>query len=96
MLGYSPVQLYFMINMLYTIFMFFFLHNSIVEKVMTNYKKIHSKDLTNEEIQKIMNTFYIISVFLGSIKLLKDTLNLIFDHRSCLWLHWYYRKKEKK
>ena len=96
MFEYSIVQLYFLTNMVYTLIIFFFFHNSIVERRMMVFKKLHSRDLTEKEIRTIMNTFYIISAFLGSIKLFQDTLNLILDHKSCLWLHWIYRNKAKK
>lgn len=94
MLGYNPIQLYFLTNMIYTIIMFFFLHNSIVERMMKCHKMITDHDLTDEEIMMNMNIFYVVGAFFGSIKLFKDTMNLIFDYKSCIWLHWLYRNKE--
>jgi hypothetical protein len=95
MFGYSIVQLYFLTNMIYTIIIFFLFHRSMVERIYKNHHMMTQHYMTDEEIRMTMNIFYITGPFFGSIKLLKDTLNLIFDHRSCLWLHWLYgRKKE--
>ena len=94
MFGYSFPQLFFMTNMIYTIIMFFFLHNIIVEKIVENHHKLTSCYMTDEEIKISMNIFYVISVFIGSIRLLKDILNLIFDHRTCIWLYRIYENKK--
>ena len=93
MFGYSFTQLYFMINMLYTIIMFFFLHNIIAEKIFKNHHKLTSSYMTDKEVQISMNIFYIIGPLIGSIRLLKDVLNLIFDHKTCIWLHRIYEKE---
>ena len=93
MFGFSFIQLYFIINMLYTIIMFFFLHNIVSEKMYKNHHKITDKYMTNKEIKIAMNLFYIIGAFLGSLRLFKDILNLILDHRTCIWLHRIYEKK---
>ncbi len=95
MFGYSIIQLYFLTNMIYTIIMFFLLHNSIVERMIKNHKRMTDQDLTDEEVISAMNIFYVIGPFFGSVKLFKDTMNLIFDYRSCIWLHWLYRNKEE-
>jgi hypothetical protein len=95
MFGYSIVQLYFLTNCIYTIVIFFLFHGSMVERIYKNHHMMTKHRMTDDEIKMTMNIFYISSAFFGSIKLLKDTLNLIFDHKSCLWLHWFYRRKKK-
>lgn len=94
MFGYSFIRLYFMINMAYTIIMFLLLHNIIAKKLYNHHHRLTSRHLTNEEIQVSMNVFYIIGIFTGSIRLLKDMLNLFFDHKTCIWLHKIYDNKE--
>ena len=94
MFGYSIVQLYFLTNMVYTIIIFFLFHNSMVERILKNHYMMAKHVMTDEEIRMTMNIFYITGAFFGSIKLLKDTLNLIFDYKSCLWLHWLYGRKK--
>jgi hypothetical protein len=73
--------------------MFFFLHGIIVEKIVENHHKLTSDSMDDSEIKMSMNIFYVIGIFVGSIRLLKDILNLIFDHRTCIWLHRIYEKK---
>jgi C4-dicarboxylate transporter len=94
MFGYNPIQLYFLTNCIYTIIMFFFLHNSIVDKVIKNHHRMTQHHMTDEEIMMTMNIFYVVGPFFGSLKLFRDTLNFIFDHKSSLWLHWLYKDKE--
>ena len=59
MFGYSFIQLFFMTNMVYTIIMFFFLHNIVVEKIDKNYHLLTSRHMTEQEAQETMNIFYI-------------------------------------
>ena len=94
MFGYSIFEIYFMINLIYTVITFFFLHNIIVEKVYKEYKNTTSKTLTNQEIQVSMNIFYVMSAFIGSFRLFKDVMSLLFNHRECIWLYQIYKKDE--
>jgi hypothetical protein len=96
MFGYNVVQLYFLTNCIYTIIMFFFFHNSIVDKVIKNHLKTTQHHMTDEEITMTMNIFYVVGPFFASLKLLRDTLEFIFNYKSCLWLHWLYKDEDKE
>lgn len=94
MFGYSLLQIYFMINFIYTIIMFFLLHKIIVKKIYYTHHKITSNYMTDREITISMNIFYVMGAFVGSIRLFKDVLNLLFDHKACIWLYNKYEDKE--
>ena len=96
MFGYSPLQLYFITNLIYTIFTFIFLHNIIAEKMYMEYKELTSKEMKDKDIQTSMFIFYILSSFTGSFRLFKDIINLILDHKECIWLYRIYNKKNKE
>ena len=94
MFGFSILELYFIISMVYTIITFFFLHNIIVEKIYNEYKETTSQDLTNQEIQISMNIFYVLSILIGTIRLFKDIICFFFNHRECIWMYRIYKNKE--
>ncbi len=80
----NGIEIYFLINMAYTLVLFFFFHNKIIRMVIKRSEK------PIENIVKFMNTYYIINVFLGSFSLVLDFLHCLCDPKECLWL----RKEE--
>ncbi len=94
MFGHNFLQLYFITNLIYTMITFIFLHKIIAQKLLDNHKEKTSHHLDDQELQISMNIYYIFSAFLGSIRLLKDILNLLFNPKRCVWLYYIYKDKE--
>jgi hypothetical protein len=94
MFGYNLLELYFMINLIYTVITFIFLHNIIAEKVYNEYKETTSKSLTSGELTTSMNVFYVFSVGTGTFRLANDFLRLIIVPKKCIWLYRIYGKDE--
>ena len=96
MFGYSFIRIYFIINFVYTIITFIFLHGIMARQLCDNYHKLTSKDLPSKEVSASMNGFYILSAFTGSIRLILDILQLIFNHKKCIWLYHIYKDDKKE
>ena len=88
MSGLNLFEKIYFINACYTIFLFFFYHSFLVEHLM------EATGRSAEEILDGMWVIYILILVFGSLFLLLDLLQLIFDHKNCLWLKPLYRKKE--
>jgi hypothetical protein len=54
------------------------------------YYEMTSKKMSVEEIQTSMNIFYVMSAFMGTFRLVKDILNLLFSPKKCVWLYRIY------
>jgi len=94
MFGFSLLQIYLLINLLYTILSFIFLHNILVRHISEQFKESTSRDLTPEEIQTSMSVFYILSALIGTIRLLQDIRTFLFNRKECIWLYHLYKKED--
>jgi len=87
--GFSFFQLYFLINLIYTMILFIFYHSILIKKIEEKYKEWDIEDLSNKKAHEIINIFYIIMTFIGSIMLFCDFVQFLFNRKNCLWLyHW--------
>jgi len=86
----GPLEIYFLVNMIYTLFLFFFLHHKVI--YMTAKRG-------NHEIQNVINSmdiYYIINVFFGSIAFIIDLLHSLVDPKKSLWFGKIEIKKDDK
>ncbi len=83
MFGLSILETYFFINMIYTLILFFFFHNKLINRAKDRYETSNNSN----DIEGAITIFYITSIFLGSVKLVKDLLTFLFLPDDSLWLY---------
>ncbi len=89
MFGLSGLNIYFIINIIYTIFQFIFLHSKIIHMTVQRGKK----DI--DDVRSSMPMYYILNACFGSLALLIDFLHCFVDPDCSLWLGKVKIKKEK-
>ncbi len=88
MFGYNFWPIYFMINMICSIIMFLFFHSALVRRT------IKRAEVPVKDALKAMNISYIIYVFIGSLCLVGDIIQLFTCPKKCIWLSYIYKEKE--
>lgn len=96
MFGLSLLNLYFLINYIYTLVCFFLLHGSLAEKMNDRYYEETKKNLTSAEIKAALNMYYVATILFGTFSLLIQIRALLTYPKECLWLYRYYKNKESK
>ena len=89
MFGLTGLEAYFFVNMSYTLVQFFLLHDKIAHRAIENDKKntgnIGHIDV-KEHIEGSMTTYYILGIFFGSWKFLKDFSEFVGNPSNSLWI----------
>jgi len=88
MFDFNFFEKLYIIHFSYAFFMFLFYHRSLVEQTAKATKK------SLEEVNSNMTTTYVMMLIFGSLCLLFDLIQLIFNHRKCIWLHPLYRNQK--
>jgi hypothetical protein len=96
MFGFGFLELYVLVNLIYTVVMFLLFHGYCANKIAEKSYEIHKKELTKQEISIIMFIFYFSYIFVGTVCLIIDFLQSIFTPKNALWLHWLFKEKEKE
>ncbi len=91
MFGFNLLPLYFFINIVYTLSVWLFLHNIIADKITKQFNIEF-----NKKVLASMNIIYIMLIFIGSIFVVFDFLQLLINPRCSLWLYWIYGDQEKQ
>ena len=84
----SFLQIYFLINIIYTIIIMIFFDKILVDIFF-------KKKVPTNHISGMLNTSYIILILIGTFCLISDIIVLLINPRRCIWLYRVYEDKDQ-
>ena len=95
MFGLSGIATYFLINLLYTLIIYIFLYNNLINMVIDAAKQCDDINLDIDTVKSSFDIFLIASIFIGTLILISDLFTFIFRPNLSVWLYERNRKRKE-